>query len=218
MNPFEDLKVMKNVDGDEIRFVKLIRDDLIQVWQKDNDSYVSKGIRLLNHSIDIDELKSAGVFSLLNPIIQAEMGMSKVRVKEEVKEKMAVIREKRVKKYANLPVELVCACGNKTTPNYSILQKRADKLMIPLIDMVKNYQCQVCKPSKGRPRKDKGNLPAELTCACGYKTKANYSFIGKKAKEFGITVEEYCKNYRCQLCNPTKGKGKRVGRPRKVKV
>jgi len=213
MNPFEELRVMKNVDGDEVRFVKVVKDDLIQVWQRERDEkYICRGIKLLNHDIDIEELKTAGVFDLLNPKTQEEMGMSKVRVKEEVKEKMADMRGKRNHKYTNLPKELFCIeCSEKIVPNYTQLQKKADKLMIPLVDMVKSLKCKKCEPIKrGRQSKDGKITKVELKCKCGNSVTYPSNMIKKMAEKKGISIDEMVKGYVCQTCNPTKlGRGRK---------
>lgn len=81
----------------------------------------------------------------------------------EVAEKMAHARSKRKKKYTDMPEYLECACGKKVK---AYLQKKADAKCIPLMDLVKGYQCQGCNPTKGRRK----NRNKDLICPRGYDT------------------------------------------------
>jgi len=55
--------------------------------------------------------------------------------------------------FKNLPTELVCACGFKTTLNPYQLKAKAEKMGITIGEAIKNYKCQKCRPSrKGRKK------------------------------------------------------------------
>ena len=66
------------------------------------------------------------------------------------------------------------------------------------------------KPVKRSRKKnnDYQNLPEFLECKCGRQTKANYSYLSKKAEKAGISLGEMIEGYQCQKCNPTKGRKK----------
>ena len=55
--------------------------------------------------------------------------------------------------FANLPEELVCKCGAKVPLNAYQVKTKADKLGITMDEVVKNYACQKCVPTKGGPKK-----------------------------------------------------------------
>ena len=209
MNPFIDLKEMTSIDGEEIRFVKMLKDGIIQVWQSRNDhEYFARVINLIHHEISADELKKAGVWDMLSKAKQDEIGEAIVTVKEMIKEKMAEMRGKRNHKYSSLPKEIVCSCGEKIKPNYSILQKKADLLMIPLVDMIKGIKCRTCSPVKrGRISKDGVITKIGLTCKCGFSITYPSNIIKKMTDKKGISVDELVKGYICQTCRPTRGLG-----------
>lgn len=51
--------------------------------------------------------------------------------------------------------ELVCVkCGSKTLSVLPQMKKRAEKLNLSVEDFVKQFECQKCHPTKGRPKKD----------------------------------------------------------------
>jgi len=57
-------------------------------------------------------------------------------------------------KYAHLPKELVCKCGNKVGTSPSAIVATAKRKRMTPEEFVEQYQCQKCCPSKrGRPRK-----------------------------------------------------------------
>ena len=58
-------------------------------------------------------------------------------------------------KYAHLPKELVCACGNKVATSPSQIVQRAKQKKVTPEEIVKNYQCQTCNPTKGRKKGQK---------------------------------------------------------------
>jgi hypothetical protein len=58
-------------------------------------------------------------------------------------------------KYAHLPKELVCKCGNKVNTSPSAIVTRAKKLGITPEEVVNQYVCQKCAPTKGRHKRKK---------------------------------------------------------------
>ena len=67
--------------------------------------------------------------------------------------------------------------------------------------------------TKFKNRKKKyPEIPKEIKCIqCGKKQKMSASILGKKLEEKNILIEDYVKNFKCQKCNPTKGR-KRTSR------
>ena len=58
-------------------------------------------------------------------------------------------------KYVGLPLELVCKCGAKVKLNPYQLDKKAQKEGTTIQQLIKNYQCQKCNPTKGRKKSTK---------------------------------------------------------------
>ena len=75
--------------------------------------------------------------------------------KAEVSEKMAEIRKKRKSRINKdaFPEFLQCSCGREVKCNPHYMQKKADKLKVPVDDLIKGYQCQKCNPTKGKGKK-----------------------------------------------------------------
>jgi hypothetical protein len=125
-------------------------------------------------------------------------------------------------KYAHLPKELVCSCGNKVKTSSTAIISAAERRKITPEEYVKNYVCQKCGHTKGfkkggvgRGRKANplyAHLPKELVCACGKKVGTSASAIVTAAKKRNITPEEFVKNYRCQICFPSKGRKSKKGK------
>jgi hypothetical protein len=156
MNPFEEAHdKFINREGKKFYYIKHVRDDLLHVWevQKFGDacnSGICRGMRLRKEPVDKEILEEAGIWKDLPADLQDEISGEAAEVQEAVKEKMAGMRAKRKKKFTDLPEFLNCACGRETKANYSYLQKKADKMMVPLDDLIKNYKCQTCNPTKGK--------------------------------------------------------------------
>ena len=122
-------------------------------------------------------------------------------------------------KYAHLPKELTCACGNKVNTSSTAIVSAAERRKITPEEYVKAYKCQKCGHTKGfkkggvgRGRKANplyAHLPKELVCACGKKAGTSVSAILTAAKKRNITPEEFVKAYRCQVCFATKGRKKK---------
>jgi hypothetical protein len=48
--------------------------------------------------------------------------------------------------FANLPKELICACGKKASTNAYQLKAKAKKNNTTIDEIIKNYRCQTCCP------------------------------------------------------------------------
>jgi hypothetical protein len=141
-----------DINGNECYLITPIASYPPPIWKKVGEGKFALG-RLNYKHITKELLIKHDVWSNFTDSIQCKIeGMNKEK-EVEVKEKMAKARSKRRKKYDDLPKELVCECGNKVTANWSYLNKKADKLGIPAMDLAKNYKCQVCNPTKGRGKK-----------------------------------------------------------------
>lgn len=114
--------------------------------------------------------------------------------------------------FANLPTELVCKCGNTTPLNPYNLKAKAIKLGTTIEALIKSYVCQTCHPTKGRKRKEGSEkaIPIDLVCKCGKKVICPSSVVKKRAEKKGLTLEKFIKTWACQVCNPTKGRYKKV--------
>lgn len=115
----------------------------------------------------------------------------------------------RQKNPANIPTEMVCSCGKKVTYPLSHIKRVAETKGKSVEEFIKEYECKSCNPPlKGR-KKDPKNAPQDLICSCGSKVTYPLNNIRKVAGKKGKTVEEFINGYRCQKCNPTKGRQKK---------
>lgn len=164
-------------------------------------------------NVDADLIQLSPIWSKLDKTVQDQIISHKEIKVETARERMETARQSRKKIYNfdHLPKMLTCKCGAETKANYYYLQKRADNLKVPIEDLFKNYVCQACNPTKGKGKASKldVNLPAMLTCKCGVQIKPNYSYLQKKADEKKIPLMDLVKNWKCQTCNPTKGRGRK---------
>jgi hypothetical protein len=229
---FEIYQEIHNKQGDSIRFVNFISPSWILSWgeNKDNtgiwrksDNWKCYGEKVTN--IPIEDLKKIEVWDKLSSDIRKFMENGEVAYQEEVKGRMGKARGARKKKYANVPRELICTkCQEKVNVAPGILVARVEKIakekaiLFTIEDYQKVFQCQRCNCTKGRKANPaNANLPKELVCSCGAKVKTNSTALNKVAALRKITIEEYVKNFRCQLCNPTRGKHLRSKRTKKGK-
>jgi len=116
-------------------------------------------------------------------------------------------------KYAHLPKELVCKCGNKVKTSATAIVGAAERRKITPEEYVEKYVCQSCHKTKGLGRGRTANpkyahLPRELVCKCGNKVKSSPQAIIAAAERRKITPEEYVERYECQSCNKTIGRKK----------
>jgi len=118
-------------------------------------------------------------------------------------------------KYAHLPKELVCKCGNKVKTSATAIVGAAKRRKTTPEEYVEKYECQSCHKTKGLGRRRKANpkyahFPKELVCKCGNKVGTSPSAIVATAKRKMMTPEEFVEQYQCQKCRPSKR-----GRPKK---
>ena len=52
----------------------------------------------------------------------------------------------------NFPEFMECKCGNKVKTNYYYLKTKAQKMGISIDNLIANYQCQKCNPTKGHKK------------------------------------------------------------------
>jgi hypothetical protein len=207
---FADCIMFEDKDGVDNYFVKADK-NRIQVWTRPNTvehSYIFQALDLSKVSKDI----LSGVWGKLPEALQQKVIDAQDSRIEVLKERLVVARQKRQNKFGSLPKELTCGCGNTMKPNYSVLQKKADALMIPLVDMIKDWKCKICKPVK-RGRVAQGGVKmgkVDLVCKCGNGVSYPTNIAEKMASKKGLTLEKMVKGYVCQKCCPTKGKPKKA--------
>lgn len=166
------------------------------------------------HKIELDVLKRYDVWPKLSVNVQKELEGMTAGQRAAVHGLMAKARAGRRNKYPNVPKELVCTtCQCKVNTAPSVLVARVEKLkkihgpIYSIDDYIKAFQCQKCHPTKGRQANPvTSNLPKEMVCKCGHKVKTNPSTLVKAAAKKNITPEEFVKRYRCQSCEPTRGR------------
>jgi hypothetical protein len=155
MNLFDDCRAFEIKSGKKFYLINdSVEGRTVKAWLEINKGNVKPyRIDLVKTHVDVEILKEIKVWNELSKSIQDEIIESQEVKKEIVKEKMAAMRGQRKKKYDHLPQEMVCKCGSKTKANWSYLNSKADKLGCTGMDLVKNYQCQKCNPTKGRRKK-----------------------------------------------------------------
>lgn len=153
MHIMEDLTEFVGTDKNKYYYVKPVKNHMM-VWQELRDSRGEFKCGKLDLSVVNERiLTEAGIWDDLPAKIKKEIIGVHEETKAERKERMAHARKQRKKKYEGLPKELVCKCGKKVTANWSILNKKADKLGIPAVELAEKYLCQSCNPTKGRKKK-----------------------------------------------------------------
>ena len=115
-----------------------------------------------------------------------------------------VHRGRAKKDYGNVPDRMICKCGHVVKYSQSSIINMAKKKGMTVEEMVNGYECQKCSPtigiSRGKKKKDYGNVPDRMICKCGQEIKYHPSMIIKMAKKKGMTVEEMVNRYECQKC------------------
>ena len=160
MNPFEGHETFETKRGVEFCLIDGgVNGSIIKVWKVRTNDMTESGVAsaykldLLKTAVEVDVLKDIGVWGKLSKQVQDGIEGREKETEHEVHSRMAKARGKRKKKYTDLPEMLTCKCGAQVKANYSYLQKKADAKKIPLMDLVKGYQCQKCNPTKGRKKK-----------------------------------------------------------------
>jgi hypothetical protein len=107
-------------------------------------------------NLTIETLKEINIWDELDEKMQAKLIQEEESLKSQKKERMEKARKGRKQKYPHIPRELQCTtCPAKIPTPPGTTSKRVEKLGITLDDYLKQYQCQKCKPTRGRPRKNK---------------------------------------------------------------
>jgi len=151
MKPFDELTRFEDKDGVEHFFVKVIKDRVL-VWKKVEDKEYTCG-ELCYENIDEPTLSAAGLWDEMPDALKERIQAAQEERRDEMQDRKANARQKRRTKNPNLPKTLTCSCGREVNANWTVLNKKADKLGIPAIDLANNYKCQKCNPTKGRKKK-----------------------------------------------------------------
>ena len=224
MNPFELDHIKFDFKDDSYYFVRMIGDKHLYCWKEEivtssGGSCVALGLPVSFFNREI--LETIEVWKDLDTQTQMEVENKNSQSQEALCSKMEKARKARRKKYENIPREVTCTkCGAVQKISPGVVAARVQKLGILLDDWIKDFQCQKCRPTKGRKANPKfKDLPEMLTCKCGASVKANYSYLSKKAKAKRIPLQKLIDEYQCQKCNPTKGrkKGTKVKKAKKPK-
>jgi len=188
-----------------------------QVYENGMNSYRFKWIDV--KEIDVEVLKIMKVWDNLPEEIQKDVicrsefeNKQKEIEKQQVIEHMGKMRMGRRKKYENIPKELTCIqCNGTIEVTPSILAKKIEKSGLLAVDYIAKFKCKRCAPPiRGRKANPAlAHLPTELVCTCGNKISVTPSYIAQRAKIKGITPEVFVSTWKCQKCNPTKGRGKK---------
>jgi len=201
-----DQQVFELANGRKFSFVRFIPPKKLLVWE----DMVCKGLDV--NDVDVETLKAINVWDSLPVEIQNTIAIRKVDEVKEVHELMAKARASRKQKYENIPKELTCIqckCTIEVVP--SQLAAKVNKKGILLVDYIANFKCKRCDPpvrgKKANPIY--ANLPKQLVCKCGKSINVSPYALVSRAKDKGVTIEQFVAGYQCQVCNPTKGKGKR---------
>lgn len=203
---------------------------LIDFWDKLSDKFPEPHIRvwhtfskegqnhlkpkvipvvLLNSSV----LKELGVWELLSDEWKkkvenkaATIAAMTIEQKIENQENQTVPSTRR--KYTDIPKEIICInCQEPIKVVPAQINTKLEKLGINIEKFVETFKCRFCDP---KPRGRKANplfagIPKELTCRkCGSKTQSAPSNTHARAEAKGITVEEFLKQFVCQICEPRK--------------
>jgi len=127
-------------------------------WRKTEDMGIY-GAMLVKPSITMfsqEELVLAGIWDKLSDEERATYNSGEEIKAARTKDIMAKARQAR-KKVLNkemFPKFLKCKCGREVKCNPYVLQKKADTLKVPVLDLINNFACQVCKPTKGRRKSE----------------------------------------------------------------
>ena len=128
-------------------------------------------------------------------------------------------------KWAKFPRELICQkCSHIQKQHPSMTEKQIVASGKKFQDFIENWLCMKCRPEgdkrRGKRKVDpisgvighRGRvanpefvgLPKFMTCSCGNKVNTNAHQLKIKALAQGTTILELIKNYKCQVCSPSK--------------
>lgn len=121
-------------------------------------------------------------------------------------------KRRRNMKAIEVPEMLTCKkCGGEQKLNKPYIVAKAEKLGVTVDEVIASFECQKCTPTKGKKSsKNYDGVPDKLVCPCGHETKYHPSTIMSMAEKKGISVKELEESYKCQTCNPTKGRKAKV--------
>ncbi len=213
---FDDLPVLITHNGEGYRYVKNAGDK-VMVWRdmgKKEGDETALATWMNADNFNQKSLQDIGLWDKLGNDVHERVTILADIESGLIKERLELERESnkgRRAKHVGYPDKLKCStCGQYTHVQASVLAGRIEKLGIDLDTYIVGYRCQKCNPTKGRKKKDWGNVPEQLVCACGHVQKYPQAVMVKMAEKKGVSMEEFCNGYRCQKCNPTKGRHKRV--------
>lgn len=203
---FADKKQFTDINGRKLWFVRYHEKSCrLVVWKEEGQGCaLCTNIHASEVSKDILEFLGIGYSGSSQDLADTQP--------RDVEQKDDGKKPRRNLKAIDLPEMLVCQkCGAEQKLNKPYVVAKADKLGISVEDVVSGFECQKCTPTKGRKSsKSYDGVPDRLVCPCGHETKYHPSAIMSMAEKKGISVGELMKSYRCQKCNPTKGRSKMV--------
>lgn len=221
MDIFGDRPYVTTRDGRSFHYINK-QNDMLRCWRVCRNINGAECHIVLLNVVDFHEkdLKEIGVWESLGDVVQntvlkldSNEPIEKPIEQDKLETKTTVKKKKN--RFKNLPDVITCKCGRETKANYSYLSAKADKLEIPLQQLIDEYQCQKCNPTKGRRKnestssEDHNQYPEFLVCPCGKKVKLNIDQLSKKSKKKDIPIQKLIDDYQCQTCNPTKGRKKK---------
>lgn len=187
-------------------FLGLLKDNMLSVIEKTKD----------NNGWHVENYIS------ISPLLFYKETLEKIGVWNKIKDKRniqgAPVEVVRVSKYSHIPKEIACIkCGKMVEVVPSVIAQRITSKGMSIEKYIEEFSCNECVPRKrGRNKKvrsleEMGNytvntFPSALICKCGNSIKIQMSSLIKRAKDKGKTVEEFVNGYKCQKCNPTKGR------------
>ena len=208
----DELDCFETIDGTFHYFVRFHKRKIL-CWTEDSNPiggtycYNSEFIDVTR--LDESALTLLKIWGKLPKKLQEEIINRKEVEKTVLQEKMANIRKEKRKKYPNIPREITCTNCNvvvKTVP--SLIAKKLEKSDSTIEKYTESFECTKCNPPvKGR-QKNPANAPREMVCKCGRKISYPLNVIKKAAEKKKLNVEEFIKEYRCQICVPTRGRKK----------
>ena len=200
----EHYPVFKDITGQEYSLVDFKSPNKLLVWKKLKTTFGWNNeicMGLLVHKVSVDALKEMKIWDKLEEEV-------KIKVIEYGKNNIEQHRtyKGRKQKYPNMPEELICTvCKESKKVVKSQLGKMLESKGLELEGYVEAYQCRKCRSPLNDPKY--AGLPTELICnECGKAVKQSSYALIKKIDRTGISIAEIIEAYKCQVCNPTRGK------------
>lgn len=226
---FGHLDEFRDKDGKNYRFIRYIeKPNVLFCWHIESESsQTGLGIRPIK--VDIDVLKSLGVWDLLSADRRQVVETCEFQVKSLISGRMENARNARKPKseYAHIPREIRCfECDEPSSIAPGVFVKKAglycedtDEERAKISKFELSFRCASCAPRRrGRQRNPLyASIPRTIKCSgacgkeCALNAKSVYELTGGKKD----AIETYVKEYKCRSCNPEWGswlKGKGRGR------